>query len=227
MGSRDGAEGEEDMTDNPQENRSRGRHPDTLYCAHCALKGQDHGDGPFCRLTGKERPVCPHCTTAGRPRLEIDGAVLERLRDAFSLDSTKAEAVAYAGISLPTLTLYCEEHPEFLEEIKNLRQRPTLKARETVVKDLAQDSGIAFRYLERKRPDEFAPSATMRHQGEVVHRLDPAGEEKILKLSQQLDAVLRAGYAEPQLPGAGAVVVDVDKPVDGTPRDQDGDGDQA
>lgn len=202
-----------------------GRSPENMYCrAHPNEIGQDHGDGPYCRLTGVPRETCPHCTTAGRPKILVDEAMVERLRDAFALDATRAEACSYAGITLPTLTAYCNEHPAFVEEIAALKQRPVLKARETVVKDLATDSGLALKYLERKRPREFQPTATVKHEGEVIHRLDPAATEKIQKLSQLLNEQLRSGYAAPQLSGAGRPVIDVDQSVDGAPRDPDGDG---
>lgn len=83
--------------------------------------------------------------------------VLQKLEEAFAWDCTDAEACFYANISPATLYNYQNEHPEFLDRKKELKQSPVLKARETVIRAMRNDPELALKYLERKKKDEFAP----------------------------------------------------------------------
>jgi len=89
----------------------------------------------------------------GRPEI-IEGPILQKLVDAFSLGCTDEEACIYVDISMATLYNYQERHPEFVERKKLLKQRPFLKARNTVVKALDEPDHAEW-YLERKGRDEF------------------------------------------------------------------------
>jgi len=51
---------------------------------------------------------------------------------------------------------YAEKYPEFTDRKEALKQRPILKARQTVVKSL-EDTNTAQWYLERKKKVEFSP----------------------------------------------------------------------
>lgn len=83
--------------------------------------------------------------------------VIQFLKAAWAIGCNDAEACAYADISVTALFEYCKKHPE-VSEIKNrLKQKPFLVARQSVVAALKNNPEIAFRYLERKRPEEFAP----------------------------------------------------------------------
>lgn len=93
----------------------------------------------------------------GRPEI-IEGPILQKLIDAFSLGCTDEEACIYVDINMSTLYNYQERHPEFVERKKLLKQRPFLKARNTVVKSL-DDPDHAEWYLERKGRDEFGVKA--------------------------------------------------------------------
>lgn len=89
----------------------------------------------------------------GRPTV-MTPEVIAKLEQAFALDSTVLEACSYADISTNAFYDYLKEHEEFKDRIAKLRQRPILKARQTVVKSL-DDAGNAFKYLERKARKEF------------------------------------------------------------------------
>jgi hypothetical protein len=99
----------------------------------------------------------------GRPPI-IDEIVLQKLEMAFSIDCTDSEACFYAGICPATLYNYQTEHPEFLERKEGLKNKPVLKARQTVVSGLDQVNNAQW-YLERKKKNEFAQRNEMDHSG--------------------------------------------------------------
>ena len=105
--------------------------------------------------------------------------VVKKLEEAFSLGCTDLEACFYADISKQTLYSYQDKHPEFKDRKEQLKQSPTFIARRTVVKDLAEKSDLALKYLERKCKDEFSTSSNINLDGEldireiVVNGIDP------------------------------------------------------
>lgn len=109
----------------------------------------------------------------GRPTV-FNEITLQKLDEAFSIGATDNEACLYADISPRALYSYQDSHPEYKQRKDLLKEKPILKARTTVINSL-NDPEIAFRYLERKRKDEFAPN----FKGEIAHSL----EDDISKLS--------------------------------------------
>lgn len=97
--------------------------------------------------------------TAGRPT-KMTEATLKKLEEAFAFGSTDEEACFYADISHQTLYNYQKENPDFVERKEALKQRPILQARRTVVNNLDKPE-YAFKYLEKKRKDEFGNSASL------------------------------------------------------------------
>lgn len=80
--------------------------------------------------------------------------VLAKLEQVFAIDGTVKEACSYADISYDSFYRYLKQHEELRNRIDQLRERPILKARQTIVKDLETPSGAQW-YLERKRKKEF------------------------------------------------------------------------
>jgi len=80
---------------------------------------------------------------------------IKRLEEVFSLDASIAEACFYANISTQTYYNWIKDEPAMKERFDALREKPVLKARQTVVKSL-DDPDNAFKYLERKRKKEFS-----------------------------------------------------------------------
>lgn len=80
---------------------------------------------------------------------------IARLEEVFGIGGTDREACFYADISQQTLYDYQEKHPEFIERKEALKEKPILKARQSVVKAL-DDPEIALKFLERKKKDEFS-----------------------------------------------------------------------
>lgn len=90
----------------------------------------------------------------GRPPKFTD-PVVRKLEEVFALDGTVEEACFYAGISRETYYVHIKEKPELADRFEALRLNPVLKARQTVVKRLADNYQNAMDYLARKRKGEF------------------------------------------------------------------------
>lgn len=95
----------------------------------------------------------------GRPE-SITPEIISKLEEVFAIGGTDKEACFYAGIGTSTLYNYQLSHPEFVERKDMLKERPILKARQTIVKGL-DDPLHAKWYLERKQKSEFAQRTEM------------------------------------------------------------------
>lgn len=84
----------------------------------------------------------------------VDDSVLQKLQTAFSLGCSDEEASSFAEIAVSTLYNYQKKNPDFLEWKQLLKEKPILKARNTVVKNL-DDPKIALEYLKAKKKNEF------------------------------------------------------------------------
>lgn len=104
--------------------------------------------------------------------VKLDQEILMSLKQAYSIGATDEEAASYAGIHRATLYRHLKESPEFKDWCENLKRRPILKAKSTVVANL-NDPIIAFRYLERKARVEFAkdapPDADIKDETVVIY----------------------------------------------------------
>ena len=112
----------------------------------------------------KHKPK-PGTKKVGRPEL-IAGNVVTKLEQAFAIDATISEACSYAGVSRKVFYEYMKRHPEFGDRIADLREKPVLKARMTVVNSLEQPEHAKW-YLERKRKKEFTAKSEIDLKGEV------------------------------------------------------------
>ena len=90
----------------------------------------------------------------GRPIIMTDETI-KKLEEVWAIGGTDKEAIFYADISHQTLYNYQEKHPEFIERKEKLKERPILKARQTLIKDLDNVDSAKW-YLERKAKKEFA-----------------------------------------------------------------------
>lgn len=87
--------------------------------------------------------------------IKLTREVVNKLENAFSLDSTVGEACFYAGISRQSYYNWIVYWPKLKERFDSLRQKPMLKARQTIVSSL-DNPDYAFKYAERKKKDEFS-----------------------------------------------------------------------
>jgi hypothetical protein len=90
----------------------------------------------------------------GRPTV-MTPEILNKLEEVFAIGGSDNEACFYADIGKSTLYNYQQEHPEFVERKEALKEKPILRARQTVVKAL-DNPDMALKYLERKRKQEFS-----------------------------------------------------------------------
>lgn len=78
-----------------------------------------------------------------------------KLITGFKMDCKPAELRILVGITEEQLRYFKEIHPELYQTFEDFRKTPTLKARATVVRAVSIDVTTAFKYLERKEPEEF------------------------------------------------------------------------
>lgn len=90
----------------------------------------------------------------GRPTI-MTKDVVNKLEEVFAIGGSDEEACFYADISKQTLYNYQKEHPEFVDRKEALKQRPFLKARQTIVKSLEEPEHAKW-FLARKLKKEFS-----------------------------------------------------------------------
>jgi len=94
----------------------------------------------------------------GRPT-KMTPSTLGKLREAFLLGASDAEACLVAKIHPDTLYAYQKQHPEFSEGKAACKLNPVLKARRAVFNDL-DNPRTAMWYLERRAKGEFGEAAS-------------------------------------------------------------------
>lgn len=111
----------------------------------------------------------------GRPTIMTEETV-KKLEEVFAMGGSDVEACYYANISRQTLYTYQEKHPEFVDRKEALKNKPILKARQTVVQSL-NDPNYAFKYLERRKKDEFGDNIDITTGGESINQILDACEQ--------------------------------------------------
>lgn len=151
------------------------------FCATCKGSMWDHRD--WCSDPENRLPsdLCARCRKpkgegegfcrCGRPS-SMTPAVIQALETAFSYGATDKEACLHAGITTDTLLRYERKNPDFRERKHELKEMPSLKARKAVVDALDKDPDLALKFLERKKADEFAPTAKVKNTIELeLHQI--------------------------------------------------------
>lgn len=90
----------------------------------------------------------------GRPTV-FTPQTIDKLEQVFALGGTDLEACFFAGIGKTALYNYQNEHPEFVERKEALKEKPFLKARQTIIAALDKPEHAQW-YMERKKKKEFA-----------------------------------------------------------------------
>lgn len=111
--------------------------------------------------------------------------VIRKIEEVAALDGSVKEMAYYAGIHFDTIYKHFKENPEFFERIEALRERPVLKARQTIVKSL-EDPVHAFKYVEKKRRKEFGNAVDITTDGEKIGHVDPKALELIKEYEEKL-----------------------------------------
>ena len=104
-------------------------------------------------------------------RKRFDGkspdSVESKLKKAWAMGCTDIEACAFAEISVTALHECLKLNPKLSETRDRFKEKPVLQARATVCRMLKIDADLAFKYLERRKSDEFSPSMSLRHTGDI------------------------------------------------------------
>lgn len=121
----------------------------------------------------------------GRPTV-ITPEIINKLEEVFAIGGTDNEACFYADIGKTTLYNYQQDHPEFVERKEALKERPILKARQTVVKALDNPQQAQW-FLERKVKNEFASRSELTGKDGKDLIPEPLSEEEKEKLNTLLN----------------------------------------
>ena len=111
--------------------------------------------------------------------------VIKQLEEVAALDGTVEEMAFYAGVHRDTVYLWLKEDDVLSDRIRELRQRPVLKARQTVNAKMGESYANAVDYLKRKKKDEFGDSHDITTKGEAV-TTTPEILAKLDAIEQQL-----------------------------------------
>ncbi|MBT9144612.1 MAG: hypothetical protein DDT42_00454 [candidate division WS2 bacterium] len=81
--------------------------------------------------------------------------VLQKLEQVWGIGGSDKEAAFFGGISIRAYYDYLKKHSTISARKEALKNQPILKARQELVRGLSGNPELAFKYLERKLPDEF------------------------------------------------------------------------
>lgn len=110
--------------------------------------------------------------------------VLERLRQAFAIGCSVTEACLYAEIDVKTFYNHCPVNSETFQSLKALRDKPLLKARQTVYNSLGQPDTARW-YLEKKAREEFG--SKLQIDGKILTgEMDEEDKKRVLEISEAL-----------------------------------------
>lgn len=105
-------------------------------------------------------------SNAGR-NTKLTEEVRRKIEEAAALDASMEEIAFYAGVHRATLYQWVADDKELHDRIQELRERPILKARQTITKAL-DDPNHAFKYLERKKRKEFGANVDLTTDGKEL-----------------------------------------------------------
>ena len=101
----------------------------------------------------------------GRPTI-LSEEIVSKLEYCAAIRATITETCSYAGIARQTYYRWLEENSELSDRLDDLREKPFITARKTVIDNLSEVP-TAFKFLEKVKPEEFADSLNLRHSGYV------------------------------------------------------------
>ncbi len=81
--------------------------------------------------------------------------IVAKLQEVVALDASIDECCYYADISKDSYYRYLKANPDFARKLERIRERPVLRARQTIVKGLDEPEHAKW-YLSRKKKLEFS-----------------------------------------------------------------------
>lgn len=125
------------------------------------------------RPRGNHFKDLPGYCKCGHPT-KMDQNTLNKLEDAFTYAFNDEQACAYAGISPKTLYNYQEKNPEYVQRKQQLKMRPDMKAKRTIV-DALGNIGDAWKWAERTDPT-LKQVTKIEHSGYIESAVDLIAE---------------------------------------------------
>lgn len=102
--------------------------------------------------------------------------IIAKLTEVVALDASIDECCYYADISKDSYYRYLKANPDFARKLERIRERPVLKARQTIVKGLDEADNAKW-YLARKKKLEFS---------ERQELTGAEGKDIIIQLSKEI-----------------------------------------
>jgi RecA-family ATPase len=126
------------------------------------------------------------------------------LMEAWTKDASDAEAAAAANISPSTLSKYLKENPELQEIKESLKNLVTLRARSTVYDAIGVNAEMAMKWLERKKPDEYAPTTKNKIMAEIETNISKASIEEAKEALKQSGLYLKSENSGQDVPSSSS-----------------------
>lgn len=123
----------------------------------------------------------------GQIKYKLTPETIKKLEEAFAIDATVEEACFYADISTVTYYGWIKEFPKMKERFNALRQKPILKARQTIVNKLGDNYNNAIDYLKRKRRAEFGDVEQKIVTGKIEHTQNTENYKEIQDLKAKYE----------------------------------------
>lgn len=130
---------------------------------------QKGAGGGIIKKNMKKTP--PPVNKGGRPLFDgkDEKLIIAKLEEAWALGCSDVEAATFADISSSSLCRYLQANPTISERKAQLKTKPVLKARTTLLKAIDEGNGdLALKFLERKCRDEFATRTEVQEKSEIV-----------------------------------------------------------
>jgi len=86
---------------------------------------------------------------------KLNKDTVKKLEEVFAIDGSVEEACYYANVSRQSFYTWIKDDPKLKKNLDRLRNRPVLKARQTVNKGIGESYQNAMDYLKRKKKLEF------------------------------------------------------------------------
>ena len=109
---------------------------------------------------------------------KLTPAMKSKIEEVAALDGSVEEMAYYCDVSRQTIYNWLDEDKELFDRVERLRERPVLKARQTIAKSLDQPQAAQW-YLTRKRKKEFA---------ERIENTGAGGEPMVYLISPEIAA---------------------------------------
>lgn len=128
-------------------------------------------------------------TKRGRPTTVTPEKLL-KLEDAFKMGCSATEAYIHADIPRSTYYDYIKANPDFSDKIDDWREHPILEARKKVMMGIKEDHNLAFKYLSKKRSEEFKDGV------QLTAKVEMADPKDIVDKLKKYDADKEAGGSD-------------------------------